>query len=380
MQGVLFHVILILQKLARGYSNALKSFSSMIYPSFLIFMKYNKLFTFENLYNSHLKARLSKRDKQEVIDFELDSGANISKLFYELKYFKYNISPYNTFYIYEPKERRLDALRYRDRIVQHCLCDYYLTPLYDKRLIYDNAATRIGKGTDFARKRLKYFYYDFYNKNHNNQGYVLKCDIHHFFECIDHNVLKGILSQDIKDKDILNLLYKIIDSYSFDINKGLPIGNQTSQIFAIRYLDKLDRIIKEKFRIKYYIRYMDDFILVHESKDYLKKILEYITNLLKDEFKLELNKKTRIYKLSESVEFLGFSYRLLNNQKVLMRLNGVRRKRFLKKMKEKVYQYKNKTIDRKKLNETFNSYLEHASKGNCNSFRCRIKYLKKNKR
>ena len=339
-------------------------------------MKYNELFTFENLYNSHLKSRLSKRDKKEVIDFELNTGSNIQKLYMDLKYKRYFISPYKTFYIYEPKERRVDALTYKDRIVQHCLSDYYLTPLYDKRLIYDNAATRIGKGTDFSRNRLKHFYYDYFNKHKNNKGYVLKCDIHHFFESIDHNVLKEILSKDIDDKDILNILYIIIDSYSFEENKGLPIGNQTSQIFAIRYLDELDRVIKEKFRIKYYIRYMDDFILVHESCEYLKEILEFITKLLKDKYKLELNKKTRIYKLEESVEFLGFSYKLLDNQKVLMRLNGKRRKRFLKNMKNKVLLYKDKKINKTKLYETFNSYLEHISKGNNNVFANKIRTLK----
>ena len=341
-------------------------------------MNYKELFTFEHLYKSHLKSRLSKRDKKEVIDFELNTGSNIQKLYFELKYKKYKISPYKTFYIYEPKERRVDALAYRDRIVQHCLCDYCLTPLYDKRLIYDNAATRINKGTDFARKRLKFFYYDYFNKHKTNVGYVLKCDIHHFFEEIDHDVLKEILLKDIQDKDILDLLYKIIDSYSASENKGLPIGNQTSQIFAIRYLDEMDRTIKEKFKIKYYIRYMDDFILVHESKEQLQSILESLKAMLSDKFKLELNKKTRIYKLSESVEFLGFSYRLLENQKVLMRLNGARRKRFNKKINTRIKEYENKEIDITKLDATFNSYIEHTSKGNNYFYTDKIKNLYKN--
>lgn len=144
-------------------------------------MMYDDVFTFNNLYKAHLKSRLSKRNKKEVIDFELNTGSNIQKLYYELKQRKYKINNYTTFYIYEPKKRRVDALHYRDRIVQHCLCDNYLTPFLDKRLIYDNAATRINKGTDFARNRLRKFYYDFYNKNKSNKGYVLKCDIHHFF-------------------------------------------------------------------------------------------------------------------------------------------------------------------------------------------------------
>lgn len=244
-----------------------------------------------------------------------------------------------------------------------------MTPLFERRLIYDNAATRSGKGTDFARNRLKHFYYDYFNKHKSNKGYVLKCDIHHFFERIDHNVLKEILNKDIEDKSILKLLYKIIDSYYYEPNKGLPIGNQTSQLFAIRYLDYMDRIIKEKFQIKYYIRYMDDFILLHESKEYLVQVLNNISNVLKDKFKLELNKKTRIYKLSESVEFLGFTYKLEENQKILMRINSKKRKRFLKNIKSKINLYK-------KLESTFISYREHVSKGYNNSFKLRIDRLR----
>lgn len=160
-------------------------------------MKYENLFTFENLYNSHLKSRLCKRCKKEVIEFELNTGSNIMKLLNELKTQKYNILGYKTFYITDPKERRVDTINYRDRIVQHCLCDYYLTPLLEKRLIYDNAATRPKKGTDFARKRLKHFYNDFYNKNKDNNGYILKYDIHHYLESIDHSILKKILKKDI---------------------------------------------------------------------------------------------------------------------------------------------------------------------------------------
>lgn len=242
-------------------------------------MNFYEVFTFENLYKAHLKARLSKRYKLEVIEFELNLGSNITKLMYELLNHKYKIQGYNTFYIYEPKERKVDALHYRDRIVQHCICDNYLTPLLEKRLIYDNAATRIGKGTDFARSRLKHFYNDYYNKNKTNDGYVLKCDVHHFFESIDHRKLKELLQKDISDKYMLKLLFSIINSYEGESGKGLPIGNQTSQAFGIRYLDEMDRLIKEKYHIMYYTRYMDDFLLIHNPKEYLLNVLEAIKKL-----------------------------------------------------------------------------------------------------
>lgn len=339
-------------------------------------MNYEEVFTFENLYKSHLKSRLSKRDKREVIEFEMNLGSNLMKLFYELKTNKYKITGYNTFYIYEPKERKVDALNYRDRIVQHCLCDYYLTSFLEHRLIYDNAATRIGKGTDFARRRLKHFYYDYFNKFKNNDGYVLKCDIHHFFESIDHNKLKEVLKKDISDNNILKLLFKIINSYEYENDKGLPIGNQTSQAFAIRYLDEMDRVIKEKYRIKYYIRYMDDFILVHKSKEYLVKVLDAIKEVI-GKYDLELNSKTRIYKLKESVEFLGFSYRLYDNGKITMKLNAVRRCRFKNNVNVKIQGFKNNRLEFKSLDQSVQSYCGHIRKSSNNYVCTFINYINK---
>lgn len=327
-------------------------------------MTYEDLFTFENLYNSHLKARIYKRYKKEVIQFELNTGSNIMKLYNSLKYQKYKISEYKTFYISDPKERRVDALSYRDRIVQHSLCDYYMTPLFERRLIYDNAATRPNKGTDFARKRLKHFYNDFYNKHGNNLEYILKCDIHHYFESIDHSVLKKILKKDVLEQKILNLLFIIIDSFNIDLGKGLPIGNQTSQAFAIRYLDELDRVIKEKFRIKYYIRYMDDFILIDESKDKLIQVLKYINYITLPKYKLSLNRKTKLCKLAFPCEFLGFRYHMKETGKILMIIDGKRRHRFLKKINNKRMMLVKKQISLNKFLETQNSYVEHILKGN----------------
>ena len=131
------------------------------------------------------------------------------------------------------------------------------------------------------------------------------------------------------------MLFGIIDSYESESGKGLPIGNQTSQAFAIRLLDEMDRIIKEKYQIKYYIRYMDDFLLVHKSKKNLLEVLDAIKELFL-KYNLEINSKTRVYKIKESVEFLGFSYRLLDNGKITMKLNAKRRQRFKRKMSIKI--------------------------------------------
>lgn len=137
-------------------------------------------------------------------------------------------------------------------------------------------------------------------KNKYGQYYILKCDVQKFFASIDHDILKNKLQRKIKDKDALEIVYKIIDSYKI----GLGIGNMTSQVLAVFYLNDLDHYIKEELKIKYYVRYQDDFILLHESKEYLKECLEKIKKFLEKE-KLTLNKKTRIYNSNGNIIFLG---------------------------------------------------------------------------
>ena len=165
---------------------------------------------------------------------------------------------------------------FRDRVVQHCLCDNILKPYFENRLIYDNAACREGKGTDFARDRLTGFLREHYRK-HGTKGYILKYDIRHYLDSIDHEILKGML-KNIPDRNVLGLLYHIIRSHEEGVDpetgrkRGLPLGNQTSQWFALYYLDPMDRLVKERMRIKHYVRYMDDGVLVHESKEYLNEV------------------------------------------------------------------------------------------------------------
>ena len=215
-----------------------------------IMINYNDIFSFKNLYLAHFKARLGKRHKREVIDFELDLGNNIWKLKRDLDKRNYTIKGYNSFIITDPKKRLIQALKYSDRVVQHALVDNYLMPLLERHLIYDNGACRKNKGTDFCIKRVRMFLTKHFHECKNN-GYILKFDIHHYFESIKHSILKDKLRKIVCDEDILHLLFKIIDSYSDYENSGLPIGNQTSQCFALYYLDIIDRLIKEKSVINF---------------------------------------------------------------------------------------------------------------------------------
>ena len=234
---------------------------------------FEKVWDFKNLYEAHKKARLGKRDKTEVIEFEMRLAENLTRLSDEIRTKTYRLGGYYSFMIYDPKEREIQALHYADRVVQHCLCDQVVGPLIDRHLIFDNAACRQGKGTLFAIQRLTLFMQKYYWK-FGAQGYVLKCDIRKYFNNIDHEILKDKFRRIIDDPDIRQLLEQIIDSYEYSPGKGLPMGNQTSQWFALYYLDGLDRLIKEQFRVKYYSRYMDDCVLICRDKDELRKILK----------------------------------------------------------------------------------------------------------
>lgn len=295
--------------------------SLYFFPMFLVayIMNYQEIFTYSHLLNAHFKVRKGKLHKKEVIEFELNKAHEIHRLYEELKKKTYQISPYRTFYIYEPKKRRVDATPYRDRVVQNCFVDNYLSPLLERRLIYDNAACRKNKGTDFARKRLRSFLSDAYKK-YGLDFYVLVFDIHHYFESIDHSVLKEKLLRIVSDKEIQEFLIRIIDSFQIEENKGLPLGNQTSQCFALYYLDSFDRIIKEKYQIKYYTRYMDDGVILSADRAILVRLNEELKNVLSS-LKLQFNPdKNCIQSIKQGITYLGFTYQLTQSGKIIAKM------------------------------------------------------------
>ena len=321
-------------------------------------MNYDEIFTFDNLLKAHYKSRKNKRHKKEVIIFEENLFVNIENLRRKLIKHQYQITSYNRFVIFEPKKRDVAALSYVDRIVQHCFCDNYLTPLLDRRLIYDNAACRKNKGTDFARERVTSFLRYFYKK-HRLYGYILRFDIHHYFDEIDHNVLKHKIDRIVKDETLNTFCKMIVDSFNHSSGKGLPLGNQTSQAFALYYLDQIDRLIKEKYQIKYYSRYMDDGIIIHEDKGLLKQLLADMEEKLKD-LKLTLNTKTTIIPLKNKFSYLGINYQLLSNGKVIRTISH------FKKARIKRYLRANGNNDEtiQSLSAYFSKYNEYKFKAN----------------
>ncbi|MBE7074559.1 MAG: RNA-directed DNA polymerase [Clostridiales bacterium] len=327
----------------------------------------HEAFTFERLLHAHNLCRCNKQHKRDTIIFEVNLSQNLTELSKSLLNFTYKLGEYKQFYIFEPKKRNIEALSYKDRVVLMALTKNIIAPKLDKKLIYDNVACRKNKGTLFGLKRLNQFLHSFYNIHKNNQGYFLKCDIKKYFQSINHNVLKELLLKANFDAEELSFLNMIIDSRNKKQGVGLPIGNQTSQWFALYYLNMIDRLIKEKLKIRYYVRYMDDMILVHESKEYLKYCKQEIEKVCKEKLLLELNHKTQISKLSNGIDFLGFRNILLDNGKVI-RLLRLQAKIKLKKRIKLMSKYK-------KIGLINNAYI----KIRLNSYKAHLNYSHSNK-
>ena len=323
---------------------------------------YDKICDFGNLYKAHTVARLSKRTTREVIDFEMNLSENLTEISDRLKNGTYEMSGYYSFMVHDPKDRVIHALHYRDRVVQHCICDEVLAPTLDKRLIYDNAACRIGKGTHFAMERLSGFLREFYRK-HGTDGYFLKCDIRKFFDNIDHEILKRKLQKVFKEEKMLSLFYQIIDSYEKSPGKGLPLGNQTSQWFAIYYLDGLDRLIKEKLQIRYYSRYMDDCVLIHEDKDYLKHCLDVMCDYAETELNLSFNEKTKIFPIKNGVDYLGWHFYMTDTGKVIRKVKQSTKVKYKRKLRYFQKAYAEGRTDLDEIKQVLSSYRSHLSFG-----------------
>lgn len=329
------------------------------------------MYDFAKLYTAHKAARRNKRNKSEVIEFEMNLAKNLCDLQRELKSRSYSFGVYHHFKIYEPKEREIFAPSYIDRVVQHCLCDNIVAPLLEPKLIYDNAACRIGKGTHFSMDRLSDFMRRFH-RLHGTAGYFLKCDIRKYFASINHEVLMKKLERVFDDKEVFKLLCHIIKSYEESPGVGLPLGNQTSQWFALYYLDGVDRLIKEKLQIKYYTRYMDDFVLLHKDKDYLRKCLIEIRSICENELGLELNEKTQIFPVKNGVDYLGWHFYLTDTGKVIRKLRNAGKKKIKRRYRKMAQDYHDHLIELEDVKRSIASTQGHLCHGHTYHLRCKL--------
>ncbi len=322
-------------------------------------MRLDEIFSFENLNAAYKNCRIAKQHKGEVIRFEANLSFNLSVLHKELVGTKYAMGKYKEFYIYEPKERLIEALPFRDRVMIRCFCDVCLKPKIDKKLIYDNCACRKGKGTTFAIERLHTFLKKEYGKEKNNDIYFLKCDIRKYFPSINHSILIHLLEELNFSEDEMWMIKKLIDEQPNCANIGLPLGNQSSQWFALLYLNKVDHYIKEQLQIKGYVRYMDDMILVHRDKKYLALCKTKIEKLCKELLDLELNNKTQIGMVKNGIDFLGYRHILMNHGKIIMKLRYTSKQRLKKHLKTVNKLYNKGIVDDEYVYLRKNAFYNH---------------------
>lgn len=340
---------------------------------------YKETFTYKSLYKAHLKGRLSKRDKKPLVNYELTLISNIYDLFLRMQNKTYKMSPYHRFIVYEPKKRQIQTLKYEDRIVQHVLCDDVLMPYFSKRAIMDNCVCQVGKGMHFANDRLRQALIKMIRK-HGKKLWGLKCDIKKYFPSMPHSKLIEVFCTHIKDPDLKNLLIQIIDSFHTEFaylerynippngiiksERGIPIGNQTSQVFGMFYLNSLDRLIKEKLRIKVYSRYMDDFLLFSESKQELENAYIEITKHV-ESLGLKLNSKTHIFSLKNSFTYLGFKYTLNKTNKLIRTICKKTARRMHWRVKYLKKLYKEKLYDKERIKLSLVAFHGHLCHGKC---------------
>lgn len=260
---------------------------------------YQEIYNFQNIVSAYNEVCKNTKNKRKVAKFKEYRCIYISRIHNILKLKLYKPNPYNVFTIYEPKERKIVSQNMQDKVINHLVARYILYPALLPCLLDVNVASRKGLGTS-AGIRLSTKFHRICKTKY-QKYYILKCDISKFFASIDHDILKEKVEKRIKDKDALNIIFDIIDSYS----PGLGIGSMTNQVLAIFYLNDLDHFIKETLKIKYFLRYQDDFLLFHHSKKYLEYCFEQIKNFLKKE-KLTLNKKSRIYSSNDNFLFLRY--------------------------------------------------------------------------
>jgi retron-type reverse transcriptase len=319
----------------------------------------------EILFSAWDEFKRGKSKKIDVINFEYNLEQNIFDLFRDLSNKTYKHRPYDGFYVYDPKRRHIHKASVRDRVLHHAIFNI-INPIYEPTFIATSFSCRIGKGTHKGVDALDGMIRKV-SLNYTRPCFALKCDVRKFFDSVDQNILISILKRKIRDQDFLWLLEEIIGSFSSNQSdlfnqKGLPIGNLTSQIFANIYMNEFDQFVKNELKARYYVRYTDDFVILSHNEDELKPTLARIETFLKNHLQLSLHpEKITIRKYRQGIDFLG--YVVFSNFKLL---RARTRRRIVRKLKMKISECRNGNISDEQLNQTIQSFLGVMSHANSN--------------
>lgn len=325
--------------------------------------------TFQKLLEAHFRGKKGKCYKPNIIQFELNLEHNLINIKKSLENHTYSLGNYFSFKVYEPKERIIMALPYKDRIVQQWYIEEFIKPYILPRLISTTFACIDDKGTHKAvenvQKQMRIF------KRNYGDFWILKCDIKKFFYSINLDILYNIMEKYIEDKDLLLLTKKFIFNENNITSKlGIPIGNYTSQFYANIYLNELDQYLKRVLKIKYYTRYMDDFIILLKTKNECIELKKQIELFLDNNLKLELNAKSRYYPYKMGVNFCG--YRIFTTHRLLRTSSKKKIKANVRKWN---HQYHHNSLNSKQTFQSLNSWFGHAS--HSNSYKLKQKIINK---
>ncbi len=276
--------------------------------------RYKDIISTENLLSAWREFVRGKRAKKDVQEFQVHLMDNILILHRDLVAKRYVHGGYYAFNISDPKPRNIHKASVRDRLLHHAIYRH-LYPYFDKKFVVDSYSCRKWKGTHRALKRFRSFVYKV-SRNNTKTLWVLKCDIKKFFASIDQETLFEILDKHIEDKDIIWLVRQVVKSFNTSPGRGLPLGNLTSQLLVNVYMNEFDQYMKNELRVKYYIRYADDFVILYENKGYLSQLLGKIEEFLDVRLRLTLHPdKISIRTINSGVDFLGwvhfFDHRVL---------------------------------------------------------------------
>ncbi len=317
---------------------------------------------FDPLYDSMRKCRKGVMWKDSVASFCMNGIERTMKLSEELRDGTYKARPTVRFTITSPKPREIASITFQDRVFQRSLNDNAVYPIMSNSFIYDNFACQKGKGTDAARNRLAEFLRKYYRK-HGHDGYVAQFDIHGYYPNMSHAITEHLFKEKLTP-DVYTLVQRILRE-QYEGDKGYNPGSQLIQIAGISILDKFDHFVKENLHAKYYIRYMDDFLIISHDKEYLASCKDQMEEFLTCILQFEMNpKKTRIYSLHDGIDFLGFHYSLTGTGKVIKIVRSENVKRERRKLRRLVAKSKRGGLPREKVDESYAAWRNHASKGN----------------
>lgn len=319
---------------------------------------------YANVQKAYNKARKGKRYRKDVLIFTKDKEENLETVRNDISGLTYGPGGYRYFKVYEPKERQIMALPFYDRVVQHAI-NNVLEPIFNQRFIFHSYACRKTKGMHAASDKLQAWLYEWQKFHPDQPLYAIKADIHHYFQSINHEILKAEIRKVIKDAGALVLIDRIIDhNGQMPDGVGIPVGNLTSQLFANIYLNKLDQYIKHTLGAKDYMRYMDDFIILSPDKEQLRHWLADIERFLRDELKLELNPKTTILSAKNGIDFVGYKHRATHRK---VRPDSVKR------IKKTIKKYESGKITKEQLQKSIASWTGHA--GHADSYNLQKKII-----